>query len=106
MKMLFRSILLTLTLPLGCARVSAAPAFPLKVSDNKRYLVDQQGRPFFVMGDTPWFIQKQKIEDVRMLMDDRIAKGFNTLFLELLDDAHIPPIDAQGNTASKVFEWK
>jgi hypothetical protein len=99
MKMLFRFILLTLTLPLGCASISAAPDFPLKVSDNKRYLVDQQGRPFFVMGDTPWFIQKQKIEDVRMLMDDRIAKGFNTLFLELLDDARIPPIDAQGNTA-------
>ncbi len=79
--------------------VLAEPAFPLKVSDNKRHLVDQQGRPFFVLGDTPWFIQKQKIEDVRMLMDDRIAKGFNTLFLELLDDEHIPPIDAQGNTA-------
>lgn len=75
------------------------PAFPLKVSENRRHLMDQQNKPFFVMGDTPWFVQKQKIEDVRMLMDDRVAKGFNTLFLELLDDEHIPPIDAQGNTA-------
>ena len=77
----------------------AGPSFPLKVSENRRYLVDQAGKPFFVMGDTPWFIQKLKIEDVRMLMDDRVAKGFNTLFLELLDDARIPSIDGYGHTA-------
>ena len=77
----------------------APTAFPLKVSENRRHLVDQQGRPFFVLGDTPWFIQKQKIEDVRMLMDDRIAKGFNTLFLELLDDCRIPSRDGYGNAA-------
>ncbi len=74
-------------------------AFPLKVSDNRRHLVDQAGRPFFVMGDTPWFIQKLKIEDARMLMDDRVAKGFNTLLLELLDDSRIPSRDGYGNAA-------
>ncbi len=78
---------------------AATPAFPLKVSENHRYLVDQKDEPFFVMGDTPWFIQKQQIEDVRLIMDDRIAKGFNTLFLELLDDANIPSVDAHGVVA-------
>jgi len=77
----------------------AKPSFPLKVSESRRFLEDQQGRPFFVMGDTPWFIQKLKIEDVRMLMDDRVAKGFNTLFLEVLDDSRIPPQDGYGNVA-------
>ena len=75
------------------------PKFPLKVSESRRYLVDQRSQPLFLMGDTPWFIQKLKIEDVRMLMDDRVAKGYNTLFLELLDDQHIPPIDGYGNRA-------
>ena len=90
------SLLLALTTvsPFG-----AGPSFPLKVSENRRYLVDQNGKPFFVMGDTPWFIQRLKIEEVRMLMDDRVAKGFNTLFLELLDDEHIPSIDGYGNSA-------
>lgn len=74
-------------------------SFPLTVSKNRRCLQDQQGRPFFVMGDTPWFIQKLKIEDVRMLMDDRVAKGFNTLFLEILDDSRIPSQDGYGNVA-------
>lgn len=75
------------------------PAFPLQASANRRYLQDQAGKPFFAMGDTPWFIQKLKLEDVRMLMDDRIAKGFNTLFLELLDDSRIPSRDGYGNAA-------
>lgn len=87
----------------GPAAVPAAArrdyTFPLRVSENRRYLVDATGKPFFVLGDTPWFIQKLKIEDVRMLMDDRLAKGFNTLFLELLDDSRIPSRDGYGNAA-------
>jgi hypothetical protein len=34
-----------------------------------------------------------------MLMDDRAAKGYNTLFLELLDDSRIPSRDGYGNAA-------
>jgi hypothetical protein len=94
-----RSLLPVLIVASAWTALAAGPAFPLKVSDNHRYLVDQDGKPFFVMGDTPWFIQKQKIEEVRMIMDDRVARGFNTLFLELLDDSNIPSIDAQGNHA-------
>jgi len=77
----------------------AAATYPLKVGENRRHLVDASGAPFFVMGDTPWFVQKLRIEDVRMLMDDRVAKGFNTLFLELLDDEHIPSVDGYGQRA-------
>jgi len=84
---------------LPCMLLAAPPTFPLKVSENRRYLVDSTGKPFFVMGDTPWFIQKLRIEDVRMLMDDRVAKGYNTLFLELLDDSGIPSRDGYGNVA-------
>jgi hypothetical protein len=79
--------------------IAGTPSFPLKLSDDRRYLVDQQAKPFFVMGDTPWFVQRLKIEDVRMLMGDRQAKGFNTLFLEILDDSRIPSKDGYGNPA-------
>jgi len=81
------------------AATAGPPSFPLKLSENRRYLVDSNGVPFFVMGDTPWFVQKLKIEDVRMLMDDRLAKGFNTLFLEILDDSRIRSQDGYGNVA-------
>ena len=84
---------------LPCMLLAAPPSFPLKVSENRRHLVDSTGKPFFVMGDTPWFIQKLKLNDARMLMDDRLAKGYNTLFLELLDDSRIPSRDGYGNVA-------
>ena len=36
------------------AHLSRAPfVFPLKVSGNRRYLVDARGRPYFVVGDSP-----------------------------------------------------
>jgi hypothetical protein len=34
-----------------------------------------------------------------MLIEDRVAKGYNTLFLELLDDSRIPSRDGYGNVA-------
>ncbi len=74
-------------------------AFPLKASGNHRYLVDGQGKPFFLLGDTPWFLQKVKLEDVRLILGDRVNKGFNTLFLEILDDSAMPSRDAYGNVA-------
>jgi hypothetical protein len=74
-------------------------AFPLKAGGNRRYLVDAQGKPFFLLGDTPWFLQKVKLQDVRLILEDRVSKGFNTLFLEILDDSAMPSRDAYGNVA-------
>jgi hypothetical protein len=79
--------------------LAAAPLFPLKASANHRHLEDQSGRPFLVIADTPWFIQKVKLEDVRAIMDDRVVKGFNTLFLETVDDSNFPSRDGYGNVA-------
>jgi hypothetical protein len=78
---------------------SPKAAFPLRISDNRRHLVDRRGRPFFVLGDTPWFLQRLRLEDVRRVLDDRKAKGFNTLYLEILDDSHLPSRDAHGHLA-------
>jgi hypothetical protein len=73
--------------------------FPLKTSENRRHLVDSKDKPFFLLGDTPWFLQKVLVEDVRRIMEDRKAKGFNTLFLEILDDSRLPSRDTYGNVA-------
>lgn len=78
-------------------RTSAAPQ--LKLSKNRRYLVDASDRPFFILGDTPWFVQYHRIEDVRRILDDRQKLGFNTLFLELLDDTRMPSKDGYSNVA-------
>jgi hypothetical protein len=76
----------------------STPAFPLKVSANQSHLEDQQNRPFLVMADTPWFIQNVKLDDVRAIMDDRVAKGFTTLSLETVAE-RVPSHDDCGNSA-------
>ena len=35
------------------------PVFPLKLDPSHRYLVDQNNRPFFVHGDSPWSLTAQ-----------------------------------------------
>jgi hypothetical protein len=84
--MLDRSRLLPVA-SFGLAALLAAPparaqsvAFPLKVSPNGRYLVDQTGRPFRIHGDAGWDIaQKVTLTELRSYLDDRRAKGFNTI---------------------------
>jgi hypothetical protein len=101
MKATTKTVLLFLALLccLASRAFSEPPAFPLRLSADRHYLVDQNGKPFFVLGDTPWFLQKLPLEDVRRILDDRKAKGFNTLFLEILDDSAMPSRDAYGNVA-------
>jgi hypothetical protein len=74
-------------------------ASKFRVSANQHYLVDEAGKPFFIMGDTPWFVQKLKIDEALMVLDDRKKLGYNSLLLELLDDSTIPCIDGYGNPA-------
>ena len=38
----------------GAAAQASASTPPLRVSDNKRFLVTADGRPFFWLGDTAW----------------------------------------------------
>jgi len=72
-------------LTFAAPRTTAAPpsrpvAFPLKVSQNKRYLVDQNGTPFLIVGDSPQGIVGRLTEkEAEAYFDDRAAHGFNTM---------------------------
>lgn len=66
----------------------------LRVSDNHRFLVTADGKPFFWLGDTAWelFHRLNRDEAVRYL-NDRMAKGFTviqTVALAELDGLHTP----------------
>jgi len=62
------------------------PAFPLKVSADQRFLVDQNDQPFLVIGDSPWsLIVEPTPAQVDLYLDDRVAKGFNLLLVNLLE---------------------
>lgn len=77
MKRLLRTTLacLMVTAPAGYAGLQ-----PLRVSDNHRYLVQADGKPFFYLGDTAWelFHRLDRVETERYLAD-RAAKGFTVI---------------------------
>jgi hypothetical protein len=55
--------------------------FPrLKVSDNKRFLVTADGKPFFYLGDTAWeLFHRLTREDAEKYLKDRAANGFTVI---------------------------
>src|SRR5271166_3848375 len=60
--------------------------YPLKVSENMRYLVDQGGMPFLLQGDAPWsLIVGVSKEDVDFYLEDRRKKRFNTLLVNIIE---------------------
>jgi len=59
--------------------------YPLKVSRNGRYLVDQRNVPFMVVGDSPQsMIGNLSLADAAGYVANRKAAGFNALWINLL----------------------
>jgi hypothetical protein len=55
-------------------------ALKLKVSPNGRYFVNQDGKPFFYLGDTCWLLfQRLGRGEVDEYLKDRAAKGFTVV---------------------------
>lgn len=53
---------------------------PLKVSENKRYLVHEDGTPFFYLGDTAWeLFHRLNREEADQYLENRAAKGFSVI---------------------------
>jgi len=71
---------------------------PLTVSENGRFLVEKGGKPFFILADTAWALfSGVSREDVKFYLDDRKARGFNTIICSFL---HFWPTE-QGQWAPK-----
>ncbi len=77
-----------LTWILGCALLllstllsGQAPSLPrLRVSDNKRFLVTADGRPFFWLGDTAWeLFHRLTREDADRYLQNRSKLGFTVI---------------------------
>jgi hypothetical protein len=63
----------------------AAPAYPLKLSANGRYLVDQSNVPVMIVGDSPQsLIVNLTTNEAAMFFADRATYGYNTLWINLL----------------------
>jgi Protein of unknown function (DUF4038)/Putative collagen-binding domain of a collagenase len=59
----------------------------LKVTSDGYYLQYEDGTPFFWLGDTGWeILGKLRLEEMRMYLDNRAAKGFNVIQVMNLSD--------------------
>src|SRR5271157_4962200 len=81
----------TLTLPRyrpgtrGAAMYGWNPRFPIKVSRNGRYFVDQAGAPVFWLGTTQWELFKGYTrDDARIIIEGSDAAGFTFIQTKLL----------------------
>lgn len=62
--------------------------FPLRLSQNKRHLVDQINNPFLIKEFSAWgMIQALSEEEEFALMDSLKQKGFNTLLISIVSNA-------------------
>lgn len=66
----------------------------INISENRRYLVDEQGRPFFYLADTAWeLFHRLNREEADMYLRDRAHKGFTVIqavAIAELDGINIP----------------
>jgi hypothetical protein len=66
----------------------------LKISDNKRFLVTSDGKPFFWLGDTAWeLFHRLTREEAEKYLRDRAAKKFTVIqavALAEMDGLHTP----------------
>ena len=66
------------------AKEAAGAAFPLKLSENRRYLIDQRGTPFLYQADTPWMIfLKLTDAEAKEYISRRKEQGFTALQIML-----------------------
>jgi len=79
---------------------SVTAAYPLKASANHRYLVDQNGQPFFIDGDAAWsLIAHLSDGDKDTYLANRQAHGVNMVIVNLIEHLYATnaPKDVYGN---------
>jgi hypothetical protein len=73
------------------------PNFPLKLSADRRHLVDQDGIPFLLQGDTAWsIIAACTADEVGLYLRNRVAKGFNAIIINLVEYFFNGPLTRDG----------
>ena len=79
-----RNLLTAIAFLAAAASLQAAQAFPLKVSENRRHLVDQRGAPFLYHADTSWMIFLKLTEaESKEYIARRKEQGFTALQVQL-----------------------
>src|SRR5574342_952336 len=90
---------------LGLSALASGPAYgavayPLRASGSGRYLVDQNGAAFFMVGDAAQSAAAAlTLAQFQSYLDTRVGQGFNTINVNFVEHyyAPSPPADRDGN---------
>ncbi len=65
---------------------NSAYVYPLSLGPTSRYLVDRNGKPYLLVGDTAWsLLVAINDQDVDFYLEDRRQRGFTMVFVELIE---------------------
>jgi hypothetical protein len=60
--------------------------FPLKKAESSRFLIDRNGKPFLIVGDSAWSLIVQLGEkEIDHYLEDRARRGFNSVIVNLIE---------------------
>src|SRR5580765_2588393 len=61
-----------------------AASGPIRVSENGRYFIDGEGKPFYFLADTQWeLFRRYSLDDAKLILENRKAKGFTVVMVML-----------------------
>jgi len=79
--------------------LAEAVHWPLRISSSGKYLEDQDGVPFPIIGDTAWSaIVMLNQSDLATYLNDRQSKGFNAIIMNAIEHYYCtnPPYNVYG----------
>lgn len=72
-------------------------AYPIRIGADRRHLVDRDGAPFMIHGDTAWsLITALTREEARQYLADRAQRGFNSIIVNLIEHKFNGPATRDG----------
>lgn len=93
-------LLEVLAISLCFTTIAQTYAYPIKKSTNGRYLVDQNDKPFPILGRTAWFLMSQPANKYRKFLDNTVTHGYNSIEISVLTHdarAEHPPFNGNGH---------
>src|SRR4029078_10290964 len=72
------------TLTIASSSLAQHYTFPLKHSTDERYLVDQNNKPFPILGRTAWFVISQPVDKYKKFIENTLTHGYNSIEMSVL----------------------
>lgn len=83
-----KSVLFILIILLINSYLVEAQIQKLRISDNKRFLVHEDGSPFIWIGETNWFFAKLPPTVIDSILDKRSSQGYTVMLVSCREKLH------------------